>query len=43
MVIIRQKLIVTLISPRVLGPKERATKKLKIKGVNPIKIKEIAV
>ena len=37
-VIIKQKLIVILIDPRVSAPKVRPTKKLKIKGVRPIKI-----
>ena len=43
MVIKRQKLIVTLISPRVFGPKNRATRKLNIEGVNPMKSKDIPV
>ena len=43
MVITRQKFMVTLISPRMFGPKKRAMKKLKTEGVNPMKINEIAV
>ena len=43
MVTIRQKLSITLISPRISAPKERATRKLKIKGISPINIKETPV
>ena len=37
-VIIRQKFIMTLIVPRVLAPNVRPIRKLKVKGIRPIKI-----
>ena len=39
MVIIRQKFIIMLIFPKVAAPNVRPTRKLKVKGIRPIKIK----
>tara|TARA_B100001996_G_scaffold267949_1_gene209416 strand:+ start:386 stop:580 length:195 start_codon:yes stop_codon:yes gene_type:complete len=38
MVIIRQKFIITLISPKAVAPNVRPIRKLKVKGIRPIKI-----